>query len=367
MSRVAGAGVGAGAVRVGEYGAWGGDRPALTPAPVPAPASVRMRSTFGLGTIVALKERREALGKGAYLNTCVALVGAYLRFNGYVTVPEQPVLIGQGKPYRYHTATDIDILAVRFPNAAVVVPREYGTVEDDLHLDIDPALELEEDTVDVLIAEVKSGRPRLNDGMREPDVLYATLRRVDPGFDVAIDDTIKGLIRNGEATCKSAGKKWRFRLVAFGEGQPALEGGPYMVMQMRHVTRFLMQTMREHHQVWKDAQFGDPVLDLLHFFDKMGFVWRQNERDADAEEEERAFEEERRRPKLRQNEKVAHAPKPVKTAARKNGKSAPKPPFETEMVPANGVVEASVVVEKSKPRAPRKRIESDDGWVPGAG
>ena len=31
--------------------------------------------------------------------------------------------------------------------AAVVVPREYGTVEDDLHLDIDSSLELEEDTV----------------------------------------------------------------------------------------------------------------------------------------------------------------------------------------------------------------------------
>ena len=60
------------------------------------------------------------------MNTCVALVGAYLRFNGYVTVPEQPVLIGEGKPYRYHTATDVDILAVRFPNAAVVVPRARG-------------------------------------------------------------------------------------------------------------------------------------------------------------------------------------------------------------------------------------------------
>src|SRR5919106_3596576 len=129
------------------------------------------------------------------MNTCVALVGAYLRFNGYVTVPEQPVLVGEGKPYRYHTATDVDILAVRFPNAAVVVPREYGAVEDDLHLAIDSVLELQEDTVDVLIGEVKSGRPRLNDGLRDADVLYATLRRVDPGFDVPIVDTIQTLIR----------------------------------------------------------------------------------------------------------------------------------------------------------------------------
>jgi hypothetical protein len=274
------------------------------------------------------------------LNTCVALVGAYLRFNGYVTVPEQPVLVGQGKPYRYHTATDIDILAVRFPNAAVVVPREYGAESDDLHLEIDTELELHEDTVDVLIGEVKSGRPRLNEGMRDHDVLYATIRRVDPGFDAPIDETIEQLIRHGEARCKSAGKKWRFRLIAFGEGQPAPEGGPYKVIQMRHVAKFLMQTISEHHQVWKDAQFGDPVLDLLHFFDKMGFTWQLTER----EDEEARTSTQERKPKPKQNEKVAQSSKPrAKTAARKNA----GPP---------------------KPAAPaRKRTINNDGWIPGGG
>ncbi|HEX6559642.1 MAG TPA: hypothetical protein VF021_09265 [Longimicrobiales bacterium] len=215
------------------------------------------------------------------MNTCVALVGAYLRFNGYVTVPEQPVLIGEGRPYRYHTATDVDILAVRFPNAAVVVPRAFGSVDDDLHLAIDPVLDLHKDTVDVLIGEVKSGRPRLNEGLRDADVLYATLRRVDPGFDQALEDTIQHLIRDGEAHCHASGKRWRFRLVAFGEGQPALEGGPYMVVQLRHVAAFLINTMSEHHEVWKDAQFGDAVLDLLHLFDKMGFEWALVNRDTE--------------------------------------------------------------------------------------
>jgi hypothetical protein len=212
------------------------------------------------------------------MNTCVALVGAYLRFNGYVTVPEQPVLIGEGRPYRYHTATDVDILAVRFPNAAIVVPRACGAIDDDLHLDIDPILELKKDAVDVLVGEVKSGRPRLNEGLRAKDVLYATLRRVDPGFDRPLDDTIEKLIRDGEAHCESAGKSWRFRLVAFGEGQAALEGGPFMVVQLRHVAAFLLAALREHHEVWKNAQFSDPVLDLLHLFDKMGFDWALVER-----------------------------------------------------------------------------------------
>jgi hypothetical protein len=283
------------------------------------------------------------------LNTCVALVGAYLRFNGYVTVPEQPVLVGEGKPYRYHTATDVDILAVRFPNAAVVVPREYGRVEDDLHLDIDEVLDLHEDTVDILIGEVKSGRPRLNEGLRDPNVLYATIRRVDPGFDAPLVETIERLIRNGEAECKASGKKWRFRLVAFGEGQPAPEGGPYMVVQMRQVAAFLMQTMREHHQVWKDAQFCDPVLDLLHLLDKMGFTWALSERDTEGnppttEPNAQPHELARKvKPKPKQNEKIAHSSKPrSKTAARKNGASSPR-------------------------KLTSKRVEFADGWIPGGG
>lgn len=300
------------------------------------------------------------------MNTCVALVGAYLRFNGYVTVPEQPVLVGQGKPYRYHTATDVDILAVRFPNAAVVVPREYGAVEDDLHLEIDEVLDLHDDTVDVLIGEVKSGKPRLNEGLRNPDVLYATLRRVDPGFDVPIHETIGHLIRNGEAQCKSAGKKWRFRLVAFGEGQPALEGGPYMVVQMRHVARFLMATMREHHQIWKDAQFGDPVLDLLHLFDKMGFTWNLTQKDANGNPpstEPNAQPDELPKVKPKQNEKVAHSTaKRAKTAALKNGAS--ENGTGSNSTSRSRTTKATTT---AKAKTPGKRVASNDGWIPGAG
>ncbi|HSL71552.1 MAG TPA: hypothetical protein VK864_15000, partial [Longimicrobiales bacterium] len=213
------------------------------------------------------------------MDTCVSLVNAYLRFNGYVVLPEQPVLVGEGRPYRYHTATDVDILAVRFPNAAVVVPRDSGEggSEEDLHLEIDPELKIRPDTVDVIVAEVKQSRPRLNPALREADVLYATLRRVDPGFDEPLRRTIGELIRRGEAECESGGRHWRFRLFAFGEGVPVVEQGPFFSFQLSHVAMFLIQCMREHHQVWKDAQFGDPVLDLLHLFDKMGFTWIAND------------------------------------------------------------------------------------------
>lgn len=213
------------------------------------------------------------------MDTCVALVNAYLRFNGYVSVPEHPVLVGEGRPYRYHTATDIDILAVRFPNAAVVVPRDSGGKEDDdLQLKVDPALGLQGGSVDVIVGEVKQSRPRLNPAARAPDVLYATLRRVDPGFDDPLRETIAELIRKGEAESESGGRRWRFRLYAFGEGAPVVESGPFHHMQLSHIAMFLVSCMREHHLVWQDAQFGDQVLDLIHLFDKMGFSWVANAR-----------------------------------------------------------------------------------------
>lgn len=45
--------------------------------------------------------------------------------------------------------------------------------------------------------------------------------------------------------------------------------------------------MRDHHRVWRDAQFGDPVLDLLHLFDKLGLTWVANDEVAAAAERNR--------------------------------------------------------------------------------
>lgn len=207
------------------------------------------------------------------MDTAVALVGAYLRFNGYISVPEQPILVGEGRPWRYHTATDLDLLAVRFPRAAVVVPRVNGgssSPGQDLEIAIDPILDLHDDTVDVLIAEVKEGRPRLNDALRDPTVLLAALRRLDAGFDEPMSRIVDRLIRHGEAVAEAGGRRWRFRLVAFGDGAPLAEGGPFRVFPLRHVALYLIRCMAEHHQVWRDAQFGDSVLDLLHLLDKLG-------------------------------------------------------------------------------------------------
>jgi hypothetical protein len=59
------------------------------------------------------------------MDQAVALVEAYLRVNGYFTVSEYPVV--EARRYGgFRTATDLDILAFRFPGAGRLVP-DAGT------------------------------------------------------------------------------------------------------------------------------------------------------------------------------------------------------------------------------------------------
>src|SRR5690606_17828048 len=146
--------------------------------------------------------------------------------------------------------------------------------DEDLKLGTDLRLDLEPGTVDVLVIEVKEGGPRLNPALRDPAVLLAALRRFDPGFDEPLERCVDRLILHGEARCKASGQPWRFRLVAFGDGEPQREGGPFTVIPLRHVALFLLGAMVSHRQMWRDVQFGDPVLDLLQLLDKLGLLGR---------------------------------------------------------------------------------------------
>src|SRR5690606_262986 len=118
-----------------------------------------------------------------------------------------------------------------------------------------PMLDLQAGTVDVLLAEVKEGRPRLNDALREPMVLQVALSRLDAGVDDPMERIIRGLVDRGEARSEAGGRRWRFRLVAFGEGAPVVEGGPFRSIPLRHAALFVMRWMAEHRQIWRDAQF----------------------------------------------------------------------------------------------------------------
>lgn len=112
--------------------------------------------------------------RGTTMDNAVALVQAYLQVNGYFTVTEYPVL--EAARHGIEAATDLDVLAFRFPGAGQIVPAKPGGRERWL-AQTDSALACPVDRVDMLIGEVKEGRAEINRAARDPEVLRAVLVR----------------------------------------------------------------------------------------------------------------------------------------------------------------------------------------------
>lgn len=73
----------------------------------------------------------------------------------------------------YRTATDLDLLAFRFPEPGRIVSRgNRGRAEE--HTSVDAALGIQSDQAD-MIGEVKEGRAVLNAALSKPDVIHAAL------------------------------------------------------------------------------------------------------------------------------------------------------------------------------------------------
>jgi hypothetical protein len=79
------------------------------------------------------------------MDNAVALVQAYLNVNGYFTVTEYPV-VEAIKYAGYRTATDLDVLAFRFPGAGRLAelggkkrPPEVAILAPDPHWEVSPS------------------------------------------------------------------------------------------------------------------------------------------------------------------------------------------------------------------------------------
>lgn len=196
------------------------------------------------------------------MDNAVALVQAYLHINGYFSVAEYPVIeaIGKGKGYRM--ATDLDILAFRFPGAGRLISGKHG---DETLYASDPVLRCPHDQADMLVGEVKEGRAVLNRGATDPAVLRSMLARFGccPMHDVG--QLVKQLIRKGRVTAPSG---HCVRLVAFGSGTESVERRHYEVIDLGHVVQFLQGYLRQHWEVLRHAQFKDPALGFLMTLEK---------------------------------------------------------------------------------------------------
>jgi len=208
------------------------------------------------------------------MNAAVSLVRTYLNLNGFFTVAELPV-IRRNRDGSFDQVTDIDILALRFPRAAHIVSRGLPGADDDLTFAHDPALDVSSSRMDLIIGEVKQGKPRLNPALREPDALTTALVRTGCCPPGELPRVVDALRSRGEAylSAESAGIPCRIRLLAFGDtplveaqpGVPAAQG----IVPLARVAAFIQDHLRHYRAILHPVHLSDPTLGLMHLLEKL--------------------------------------------------------------------------------------------------
>lgn len=188
------------------------------------------------------------------MDNAVALVRTYLHVNGYFTVMEYPVIESlNGGTYR--CATDLDVLAFRFPGAGMIALRHHRPVHRDHRFGfVDPQLGVRGNQANMVIGEIKEGRAELNTSARNPVVLRTALARFGGCSPEHIPPVVEQLLRYGEASthCQHA-----VRPFCFGSEPPA-ERSHFRVILPGHVVDFLSGYIRKHWAILLSAQSKDP-------------------------------------------------------------------------------------------------------------
>lgn len=202
------------------------------------------------------------------MNAGVDLVQAYLHLNGYFTITELPVIRQSRRGFE--EVTDLDILAVRFPWAAFTIPGGRPGPEDDLSLALDQEFIPRNGLVDVLIAEVKEGKARINDRLRSGEALLTALRRVGCAPDEQLLEAVEELQRHGTARIDppAGGTPVQVRILAFGEGTTGERSG-YSVVSLGHVARFVESYLDRYHRALLPSDLPEPALGILHLLRKV--------------------------------------------------------------------------------------------------
>ena len=193
------------------------------------------------------------------MDNAVTLVQAYLRLNGYFTITEFPIV--EAVKYGGHrTATDIDVMAVRFPGAGRLVTQSgKRSRHDRLITGVDPALGVSLDDADMIIGEVKEGKAQINQGGREPSVLRTALVRFGCCHEEKVSGMVDSLIQHGHAQTHHGHK---IRLVAFGSILPESNPG-YITIGLVHIIDYVKGYLEENWDVFRVTELKDPALGFL--------------------------------------------------------------------------------------------------------
>ena len=196
------------------------------------------------------------------MDNAVALVQAYLRLNGYLTVSEHPVIGRHGTGFRI--MTDLDILAVRFPNSGDALGGRPDLPE--APVGPDPMLRVCGDRPDMLIGEVKEGRAVLNAAATNPGVVRAALLRFGCCGPHDLEPTVRRLLERGTADLANG---HRVRLVAFGTGMPDRVHHRYLVITLGRCLEYLTAYVRDNWDVVRHTESKDPALGMLMLLEKI--------------------------------------------------------------------------------------------------
>ncbi|MBY0308538.1 MAG: hypothetical protein K2Q09_07330, partial [Phycisphaerales bacterium] len=176
------------------------------------------------------------------MDNAVALVQAYLRVNGYLTVTEYPVVevVASGGGGGFQSATDLDVLGFRFGHSCTLMPAVNGSPDGAAcTVETDPALDVRPGVPDMIIGEVKEGRAVLNRAATSPSVLAAAITRFgccQPRDAVRL---AQQLVRDGHAMTHTGGggghPPHRIRHVSFGSLPPDVPNRRYEVILLGSV------------------------------------------------------------------------------------------------------------------------------------
>jgi len=124
--------------------------------------------------------------------------------------------------------------------------------------------------MDLIIGEVKAGRPRLNPHMRSEDTLYRALVRFGFCPPERLDKAVEELKTTGETWVRDGGVAVpsRVRIAAFGDGDEQ-RGEGYTIIPLKRVADFVMDHLKVFRDVLHPIRLTDPTLGLLHLLEKL--------------------------------------------------------------------------------------------------
>lgn len=196
----------------------------------------------------------------------VELVESYLRLNGYATLAEFQIhrRLPDGS---YEALTDVDVIGIRFPGE-IYAADPFESPDPRFLLIEDEQLHLVEDTIDVILGEVKQGDAVFNPGLKRRETLDTVLQRFGWLYGSPLDEVVADLQRDGLSLAPARnGGQIRTRLVAFGRsGHNDLH-----TMSLRHVFEVMVSFMERLDRVIRADVYSDPVAATLRLMVKLGF------------------------------------------------------------------------------------------------